>query len=467
MAGRLMASRQPGIGFLERLEAILQNPLTYELGDLIPDQVRRGGRQRMYPAFMFVVYEALVSVYGSARQVEAELRHPIVWKLVRRIAGEMRPEAPLPNEPMRRYHYLYSRERYLVPLGHVLRERFEQISAAQARCELGLCDPDGVGSLTHPDLSRTVHADGKVLAPLFRAKPGERTVDEETGEITTARHEPDAALHVTGGGQPAYGTKWVLGFVRDADPHTRMVVGLQWVPNKGGEAKHAMAMLERIAPNFTGAQGLIYDTALRGVHLQKMLTELGWVPIVPVAAKSVDGKKRRPKEAFVEATEIEFADGTKSRVKLFSRDGALGVIELDVAGESQFVELPRRRLIRRRNRTGWRWYGEYDVQHPNGGESARIRVRLDLTDEDQDREFNRPENLRAIPPDDPDYARLYSRRSDAEAANRILDDTHYLRRAHSVGHERQLVNLIGFGLAVNSIALAQARQRAGPVGIAA
>lgn len=83
------------------------------------------------------------------------------------------------------------------------------------------------------------------------------------------------------------------------------------------------------------------------------------------------------------------------------------------------------------------------------------------------RKFNRPENLRAIPPSDADYARLYPRRSDAEAANRVLDDTHYLRRAHSVGHERQFVNLIGFGLATNSLALARARQRAGPIGLAA
>ena len=110
---------------------------------------------------------------------------------------------------------------------------------------------------------------------------------------------------------------------------------------------------------------------------------------------------------------------------------------------------------------------EYDVEHPSGGEPARIRVRLDLTEGDQDRGFNRPENLRAIPPSDADYPRLYSRRSDAEAANRVVDDTHYLRRAHSVGHERQLVNLIGFGLAINSVALAQARQRAGPAALAA
>lgn len=169
----------------------------------------------------------------------------------------------------------------------------------------------------------------------------------------------------------------------------------------------------------------------------------------------------------METIEARFPDGSTKALKLFTRDGALGAVELDVAGEPHFVELERRRLIRRRNGNGWRWYGEYDVEDPNGGAPARIRVRLDLTDEDQARKFNRPENLRAIPPTDPDFARLYPRRSDAEAANRVLDDTHYLRRAHSVGHERQLVNLIGFGLAMNSVALARARQRAGPLALAA
>lgn len=457
-----MASRMPGVGFLERLEAILRNPLTYELGDVIPEHVRRGGKRRAYPGFMFIVYEALVSVYESARQVEAELRHPMVWGLVRRIVAEEQLKRSLPERPMRRHHYLYARNRYLVPLGPELRDLFEAVSARQATENLGLCDPEGPGSITHPDLSRMVHSDGKVLAPLYRAKPGEKKVDRTTGEITPARYEPDAALHVTGGGQPAYGTKWVLGFVRDADPHTRMVVGLQWVPDKGGEAKQAMTMLERIASNLPGAHGLIYDTALRGVHLQRVLTRLGWVPVVPVSAKAVTRRGRTPKEALVETIEAVFSDGSTKALKLFTRDGALGAVELDVAGEPLFVELPRRRLIRRRNGMGWRWYGEYEVEHPAGGKATTIRVRLDLTDADGARKFNRPENLRPIPPGDADYARLYPRRSDAEAANRVLDDTHYLRRAHSVGHERQLVNLIGFGLAMNSIALARARLRAGP-----
>jgi hypothetical protein len=80
-----------------------------------------------------------------------------------------------------------------------------------------------------------------------------------------------------------------------------------------------------------------------------------------------------------------------------------------------------------------------------------------FTDEDRARGFNRTEHLRAIPPSSADYSRLYPRRSDSEAINRYLDDTLWLTRAHSVGGPRQLVDLLGFALLVNAVALHRAR----------
>jgi hypothetical protein len=73
-------------------------------------------------------------------------------------------------------------------------------------------------------------------------------------------------------------------------------------------------------------------------------------------------------------------------------------------------------------------------------------------DQDIQRKLNRTENVRPIPPDDPDFESLYRRRNDAESINRGLDDSLWLARAHSVGHERQHLNLIGFALMVNSLA---------------
>ena len=59
-----------------------------------------------------------------------------------------------------------------------------------------------------------------------------------------------------------------------------------------------------------------------------------------------------------------------------------------------------------------------------------------------------------------DFADLFRRRNDAESINRNLDDTLFLRRAHSVGHRRQWINLLGFALMVNSLALAEHRRPA-------
>ncbi len=57
--------------------------------------------------------------------------------------------------------------------------------------------------------------------------------------------------------------------------------------------------------------------------------------------------------------------------------------------------------------------------------------------EEEARRLNRAENLRAIPPKDPDFDRLYARRGDAESLNRNLEDSLYLKKAHSLGHLRQ------------------------------
>ena len=47
---------------------------------------------------------------------------------------------------------------------------------------------------------------------------------------------------------------------------------------------------------------------------------------------------------------------------------------------------------------------------------------------------------------------------------RALDDSSWLGRAHSAGRDRQLLNLLGYGMAVNSIALHRHRRVAAPPG---
>jgi hypothetical protein len=464
------------VSALERLDAILANSATYELAAVIPGADHsRGGRPRQYPEFMFVVFEALLSVYGSARQVEAELAYPIVWRhvcaAVRRRFPD-RADLHLPVTPMRRHHYLYARKRVLQVSGllDTIADRHREIAARQAE-ELGLCDLDGPGSWTHPDLSRMIHADGKVIAPLYRAKPGDTRVDKLTGEILVRRAECDAGLHFEGTGEVAWGTKFVLVAARTEDPHGRIILDIDWVPKPGGEAATAISCFERLAPHLPGAQGVIYDTALRGVHHQRLLRDLGWLSINRVAAAAAgartprrDDGRRQAKSAHVEDKTIELADGRTTTVRLYARDGALGIGTLTDTGDLRFIPLQRVRTHRNRDKNNkYRWYNDYELPDHLGG--ATITVRLHGTDDDTRRKFNRTENVRPIPAGDPDFARLYRRRNDAESINRGLDDSLWLGRAHSVGHERQHLNLIGFALMINS--LARARHRHPAVALAA
>ncbi len=464
------ADEAVGLSGLEKLEAILANPAIYELGDLVPvPDPQRGGRPRDYPPWTLILWEALLSVFGSARQVEAELAHPIIWQLIRRTVCRRFPQRPdlhLPARPMRRHHYLYGRNRYLTDPGVLdkLSQRHRELAANHAT-ELGLLDPAGPGSWTRPHLSRMMHGDGKVITPLYRAKPGDTRTDKTTGEVIALRAEPDAGLHWEGTGETAWGTKFVLVAARTTDVRGRIILDVGWVPRPGAEAATAMECFERLAPLCPGAQGVIYDTALRGTHHQRLLRTLGLLPVNKVAAKKKGSNKprrdadeqRQEKSVHLETKTIARSDGTTQTLDLYARGGAVGIGRLLDTGDLEFVTLRRIRTHRNRNKRHYRWYNDYRLPDWAGG--GTITVRLHGNAEDERRGLNRTENVRPIPPDDPDFARLYARRNDAESINRHLDDTLWLGRAHSLGHQRQRMNLLGFALCVNAVALHEHRRR--------
>jgi hypothetical protein len=160
----------------------------------------------------------------------------------------------------------------------------------------------------------------------------------------------------------------------------------------------------------------------------------------------------------IETKSITLADGTTRDIELYANGGTVGIGELTERGDLHFTELARVRTHRNADKSGrYRWYNDYRLQEHHGG--GVITVRLHGTPADEARKLNRTENVRVIPPTDPDFANLYARRNDAESINRNLDDTLWLRRAHSVGHDRQLFNLLGYALMVNGLALHRHRRR--------
>jgi hypothetical protein len=450
-----------GISALQRVEALVANPALYAFATVVPVQRRSdGGRPRHYPPFMWVLYDALLSVYGSGRQVEAELAHPLIWGRLRDMIRSRFPTEPemwLPVTPMRRHHYLYGRTRYLTSpdvldrLGAIHREH----ATIQAR-QLGLLDPDGGGSWTHPDLGRVIHGDGKVITPLFKAKPGDRIVNKTTGEVHYPRVEPSASLHIEGTGEAAWGCKYVIAATRGTTVNARIILDVAYVATSGGEAAQAVTIFTRLAPLVPGAQAVIYDGALRGVHHQTLMRDHGLLTVNKVAAhtgvrnKTNKGRERVEKTCYVETKTIATPTGPAD-IRIFATAGQIGVTELTDTGQTTFIPLARIRTHRTPTKTGlYRWYNDYRLPDTLG--AGVLTIRLHANQDDTQRRFNRTENVRPIPADDPDFTRLYGRRNDAESINRHLDDTLWLRRAHTIGHHRQTLNLYTYALGINAIA---------------
>ncbi|MCU1497280.1 MAG: hypothetical protein JWM47_1233 [Acidimicrobiales bacterium] len=123
------------------------------------------------------------------------------------------------------------------------------------------------------------------------------------------------------------------------------------------------------------------------------------------------------------------------------------------------MPLIRKAIRKRPNADGtFRWYGVHELPEHLGGET--ILVRADTTDEDLRRKINRSESYRLIPPDDPDYEKLYPLRSDIEANNRQLEDTLWIKRAHSNGADAQLLDVLGYAVLYNSVAVGLSREAA-------
>jgi len=155
-----------------------------------------------------------------------------------------------------------------------------------------------------------------------------------------------------------------------------------------------------------------------------------------------------PKDRHIELKTVVGPDGQPQAVPIYAVAGAAGVGRLTDTGELAFVALEAAPDPPSPNkRGGHRWYNDYGLPAEPGGGTITLRL---LDDADRRAGLNRTENLRAIPPGDADFKRLFPRRNDTESINRALDDTPYLRRAHSVGQTAQLTDLVGFALLVNA-----------------
>lgn len=140
----------------------------------------------------------------------------------------------------------------------------------------------------------------------------------------------------------------MIAAARGRPPNARITLDVTHVEHPGGGGATAVLMFSALTPLVPGAQAVIYDGALRGVHHQSFLRNLGLLTVSRVAAahriRSKSGKsvKRVDKVVYVETKAVNTPTGPTA-VKLFARCGQL---ELTETGELAFVALERVRIHR-------------------------------------------------------------------------------------------------------------------------
>lgn len=260
----------------QRMTAAVSTPAVFHLGDMIPDSAT--GRRRAYPAWTFFAYAAWIRVWASSSRLDAELNNtPGLWDHLVQTAQHTQTALGYPIDPVRPIPMGFEHYRYLRNLICADTELFDEVIDAytvhaigDART-IGLLDPKGSGSLSHPDRTRTIYGDGTIVRPIYKRTPGNNT--------GSRRIDADAAVHHRHDGK-IRGNNLVTINVRNEAPHQRVVLAVGRVDEPGREAATAVSLIQQAhAVAGPGIQAAVYDGAFRGTHHETLMSRLGVVVI--------------------------------------------------------------------------------------------------------------------------------------------------------------------------------------------
>ena len=491
----------------EHIQALIWWPGLHQIAQAIPDE-GLDGRPRKYPKAVMLLFGALSRFYRSSAAVEAALDSPAAWDIVCRewdrhqdaTVPDPSDRLPLPDKGVRWHHWKYMRDEYLVDdeiLGHLL-ELFTDAAITLA-LELGYFDPTK-GSLSHPAATRSIFGDGTEVRSAYRclakelpdplAEPGsgktclaavepgrsehvrawirteaesgrQYAVDALTGQVMARIPLDMQALGSNKYGEYQANQNIVTFHTREDDaPHSRvtLLIGMDDSPNT--EAATAMGLIERIASSRIGGliQAVVYDKALRGIHLDRLLTEFGYIPVVKVAAAGTTSEEREQREAnggpgkFKQLPLGPYShdvDGRDCKHLLHVVNGM--VVEMDFDERGQLVQLPQlptrqqvKRSARLRGGRRWHWNVGYRIDCPNGGFVAWVTPHASLGDDST----KVAENLRIFPEADrsvdPEFCRLHGRRNDSENSHSQYKETLRHKRAHTLGRNGMMLDALLF-----------------------
>lgn len=459
-------TRQQQMSFGQESEAIA----TYQgIWDRIDDYVKREslvtllGRPRESQAADIFVAHYLRKLYTSEMRAFKEITDRSNWQRLRQAVADAFPENEsrrLSATPPNRGRYRRFMDRHI--LGN--RDELELMeegcidAAVKAAEHIDLLDPK-TGSFNNPDKTRVGYGDTSFFKGRFNASR-EEAVDKETGEIVR-RFDPDAHDHTGNNkkerGSPGF-TVSLLG-VRGEHPNERIPLVLTVKDPALAEGEDFIHNVERMIREHpavkNGMLGVTYDMAVRSRHIDK-LYRLGVIPFIKV---SLTNRSEVPVITLHDQT-FTLSDGTTRTQDVYLVDGTPSLDFVDGDGEFCFQPLRRIHTSRIKNDAkiddeldAFRWYGLWEVpENPNLGRlvGATSRIRLDSTIEEIERQTGRRTNaLRAFPPSDPGFHKVFGVREDAESLFANLKTPLVNRRIPCVGRDRFRLELLGSqGIAV-------------------
>lgn len=431
---------------IDTIEAVASHEVIYHLAAILPvHEPGTPGRRPHYPPWVHVLHKALTGVLGSHSKAARAMAHPAYWRSIRHhAAAHHAPKAQ--RKPPQRWHHNYAQQ-LLDDHANELLNAFRPL-ARRLSTELGCLAQTAPVSHTNPARGQYVVGDGTVVAAPVRKATADRWAEDGGRRV-------HAGIEVQNGESDSefrYGIKFAMLATRpNAIRNNRVILDVDAVPagkGYGGEARIATDMIDRVvADPDVRCDGVCYDGAFRGKHIDHAMKH-GLTVLSPIH----DGTRKPTTLARLDCACGEVHD-------LWTQDGRICERQILDTGDTHLQPCPTAKIYSRRNADGnHRWYIEFAT--PTCGTVQRERI--DTTDDDRKRGYNRAEHLRQhVKTEDGDsvYDRCYGWREDSESLNNTLDRTLYGGRMIAYSAVRQLTVMLGFALGRNAIAAYLHRRR--------
>ena len=444
---------------LDLAVAYVSSALLWELSDTYEMALHASytvGRKRECLVADVLVYQLLENLLLSARAVDRFLDDPRMWQELIAAAEHAWPNNPerrLSTESPTRFQFMRTRNSLMGRVPDFLESFRKGMSVAAIKVAQHLGCGQDKDSLTHPSKKNMMMGDATWEPSLYNGVASRIYADEITGEIFTGRSDPDAKPFHREGSAP--GNYIVSVLTRTEHEHERIILDSQYKPDGVGDGTVFTDMAFNLFEPLGKVRGVIYDMALKAAD-QDRVGATGR----HVLCKVPHTKGDRIRSEVV--GEYKFTNATKSFVEVVTAiDGCPTIVVSDISGEKHVVALIRKQTRVSENRMYNAFQIPDDPIVPLSKRGATTLIRVFSSEADLAAGKPRPRYLRSIPPNDPDFSRLYGLREDTESMHNDYKSRLVNRRARSVGLARREFDLRGYQMHQMLVALMAWKIRTG------